>query len=182
MRTLRWLHWAAAVATVLVALPAFAYKIQIADHTSLNIDYLLQTQASFVEKGAPDGTAWSKDFFIRRSRILLFGELWKNISFFFETDQANWGKGGKWDAAFFVQDAYVTFKVVDAFMVDVGMVMLPFSRANLQGAIGLTQDVDMDWGFGYAERDVDSPWWGDIKEDKNYISRTYWIGFSSTLF
>lgn len=47
---------------------------------------------------------------------------------------------------------------------------------------GLTQDVDMDWGFGYAERDVDSPWWGDIKEDKNYISRTYWIGFSSTLF
>ncbi|MBM4118213.1 hypothetical protein FJ251_10830 [bacterium] len=47
---------------------------------------------------------------------------------------------------------------------------------------GLAQDVDLDPGFGYAERDVDSPWWGDIKEDKNYISRTYWIGFSSTLF
>lgn len=47
---------------------------------------------------------------------------------------------------------------------------------------GLPEDVDMDWGFGYAERDVDSPWWGDIKEDKNYITRTYWIGFSSTLF
>ncbi len=137
MRTLRWLRWGAAVAIVLVAMPAFAYKIQIAEHTSLNIDYLLQVQAQFVEKGAPDGTAWSKDFFVRRSRILLFGDLWKNISFFFETDQANWGKGGKWDAAFFVQDAYMTFKIVEAFQVDVGMILLPFSRANLQGAIGL---------------------------------------------
>ncbi|HOI08881.1 MAG TPA: porin [Myxococcota bacterium] len=137
MRTLRWLRWAAAIATVLIAMPAFAYKIQIAEHTTLNIDYLLQVQAQFAEKGAPDGTAWSKDFFVRRSRILLFGDLWKNISFFFETDQANWGKGGKWDAAFFVQDAYVTFKVVEAFQVDVGMILLPFSRANLQGAIGL---------------------------------------------
>ncbi len=49
-------------------------------------------------------------------------------------------------------------------------------------SFGLPKAVDMDFGFGYAERDVDSPWWGDIKEDKNYISRTYWIGFSSTLF
>lgn len=48
--------------------------------------------------------------------------------------------------------------------------------------LGLPDDVDVDYGFGYAERDVDSPWWGDIKEDKNYISRTYWVGFSSTLF
>ena len=47
---------------------------------------------------------------------------------------------------------------------------------------GLPKGVSLDYGFGYAERDVDSPWWGDIKEDKNYISRTYWIGFSSTLF
>ena len=122
---------------MLVAMPAFAYKIQIADHTSLNIDYLLQVQAQFAEKGAPDGTAWSKDFFVRRSRILLFGDLWKNISFFFETDQANWGKGGKWSSVFFVQDAYMSFKIVEAFNVDVGMILLPFSRANLQGAIGL---------------------------------------------
>jgi hypothetical protein len=50
------------------------------------------------------------------------------------------------------------------------------------GNFGLPDAVDMDYGFGYAERDVDSPWWGDIKEDKNYISRTYWIGFSTTLF
>lgn len=137
MRTQRWIRGMVAVGVMLVAMPAFAYKIQIAEHTALNIDYLLQVQAQFAEKGAPDGTAWSKDFFVRRSRILLFGDLWKNISFFFETDQANWGKGGKWDAAFFVQDAYVSFKIVEAFQVDVGMILLPFSRANLQGAIAL---------------------------------------------
>ena len=37
--------------------------------------------------------------------------------------------------------------------------------------------VDMSFGFSYAQRDTDSPWWGDIKEDKNWIVRT---GRSST--
>jgi hypothetical protein len=42
--------------------------------------------------------------------------------------------------------------------------------------------IGTNFGFSYAERDVDSPWWGDIKEDKNWISRTWWLGFSYKLF
>ena len=49
-------------------------------------------------------------------------------------------------------------------------------------SFGLPKDVDMSYGFSYAQRDTDSPWWGDIKEDKNWISRTWWLGFSTTLF
>lgn len=54
--------------------------------------------------------------------------------------------------------------------------------AKLQEWIGWNQSISANYGFGYAERDVDSPWWGDIKEDKNWISRTYWVGFSTRLF
>lgn len=54
--------------------------------------------------------------------------------------------------------------------------------ARLQEWIGWEPSIRMNFGFSYAERDVDSPWWGDIKEDKNWISRTYWVGFSTRLF
>lgn len=134
------------VATVLLAsVPAFAWKFELGENTNLNIDYLLQVQAQFQEKSAPNKTDYSKDFFIRRSRILLFGDLWKGISFFMETEQANFGKGGNWDVSFFVQDAFMSFKAHDAFIVDVGMILLPFSRANIQGAIGLNA---MDYHTG----------------------------------
>ncbi len=53
---------------------------------------------------------------------------------------------------------------------------------KLQELMGWDRSISMNYGFGYAERDVDSPWWGDIKEDKNWISRTYWVGFSTRLF
>lgn len=120
-----------------VSLPARAWKFELGEHTNLNIDYLLQVQAQFAEDGAPNKTDWSKDFFLRRSRILLFGDLWKGISFFMETEQANFGKGGNWDQPFFIQDAFVSFKLHEAFIVDVGMILLPFSRPNMQGALGL---------------------------------------------
>ena len=138
MRTGIHLTRAIVVATVLLAsLPAFAWKFELGENTNLNIDYLLQTQAQFQEKAAPNGKDYSKDFFLRRSRILLFGDLWKGISFFMETEQANFGKGGNWDVSFFVQDAFMSFKIHDAFIVDAGMILLPFSRANFQGAVGL---------------------------------------------
>ncbi len=145
MRNTRFLAAILATATLLASVPAFAWKIEIGEHTNLNIDYLLQVQAQFQEDAAPNKNDYSKDFFIRRSRILLFGDLWKGISFFMETEQANFGKGGDWSASFFIQDAFLTLKAHDAFMVDVGMILLPFSRPSIQGAIGLNA---MDYHTG----------------------------------
>jgi len=53
---------------------------------------------------------------------------------------------------------------------------------EISGARSLTERIDMDFGFRYGERIVDSPWWGDIREDKNWIQRTYSIGFSTAVF
>ncbi len=127
-----------AVAAILLASsPAFAWKFDLGEHTNLNVAALIQFQAQFQEKGAPDGTAWSKDFYLRRVRMLLWGDVWKGISFFVDTEQPNWGKGGDWSAAMIISDAFVTFKVVDEFMVDAGMMLLPFARHGHQSAPGL---------------------------------------------
>lgn len=155
-----WLRTAVVAACLLASMPAFAWKFEIGENTNLNVDYLLQVQAQFAEKAAPNKVDWSKDFFVRRSRILLFGDLWKGISFFMETDQVNWGKYGDWSAQFFVQDAFLTLKAHDAFMVDVGMILLPFSRANFQGAIGLN---GLDYHTGVIKfHDGSQKVWRDV--------------------
>jgi hypothetical protein len=124
-------------ALMLSASPAFAYKVQIGEDMVLNLDFLLQVQASFVENGAPSGEHWSKDFFVRRSRILLFGELTKSVSFFVETDQVNFGKNGDFSSPFFIQDAFMSFKPFEDLSVDAGLILLPFTRHSYTGAIAL---------------------------------------------
>lgn len=118
---------------------AFAYKIEVNEESNLNLDFLLQAQMVVADKAAPNKHDWGKDFFIRRVRLIFFGDVMKNVSFFIETDMANWGKGGDWSVAnaFFIQDAFMTFKLADEFMVDAGMIITPFSRHGYQGAVTL---------------------------------------------
>jgi len=122
---------------VTVSVPAQAAKIFEKDDMVLNLGWLMQAQMAVEQDKNPAGDGWGKDFFIRRNRFLFYGNLNKNISFFFETDQANWGKEGDWSSTFFVQDAFASFKIVDEFIVDVGMLLAPFTHHTLQGAIGL---------------------------------------------
>jgi hypothetical protein len=124
---------------VAVSSPALAYKIDVSDETKLNLDFLLQAQMVVAQNAAPTKVDWGKDFFVRRVRLIFFGDVIKNVSFFIETDMVNWGKGGDWSLsnAFFIQDAFMTFKVVDEFMVDAGMIITPFSRHGYQGAVAL---------------------------------------------
>ena len=136
MRTVQSL--VVALVVVCVSAPAWAYKWQISDDSYIGVGALIQAQAQFTEDAAPSGDTWSKDFFLRRARIMVFGQLNKYVSFFMETDTPNFGKNGNWDTnQFFIQDAYGTFKVVDEFMVDAGMILLPFTRHNLIGATSL---------------------------------------------
>ncbi len=53
---------------------------------------------------------------------------------------------------------------------------------RIEASRKLPYGVSGKFGFQYAERDVDSPWWGDIKEDKNWIQRTWWFAMSYKLF
>lgn len=132
------IHFLVFILALVWAAPASAYKLESSEHTFLNINFLMQFHGQLIEKGAPDKTSWGKDAFMRRTRLILSGGIMKNISFFFDTDMPNWGKNNDWGTPnFIVQDAFITFKVVDQFMVDGGIIIPPFSRHGQQSAVSL---------------------------------------------
>lgn len=128
------------------------------DDAKLQLGYLLQVQGAFTEDEAPKGDTWGKDFFLRRSRFIVAGNVTKDISFFMETEQANMGKNGDWSAPFFVQDAFVSFKIIPEFIIDTGMIIVPFTHHFLQGATNLNS---LDYHAGLNKYPAGHKVWRD---------------------
>jgi hypothetical protein len=128
---------AAALALVLVpSSPARAAKIVIDDNTNVTLSALLQPQAAVTQDAAPDGSP-STDFFLRRARLIVGGQIGKVVSFFVDTEQSNLGKDGNWETSVFVQDAFVSLAPTDFLTIDAGMMLIPFTRHDLQSAASL---------------------------------------------
>jgi hypothetical protein len=87
--------------------------------------------------GAADGESPSFDFFLRRARLMVYGSVTKELSYFVETDQPNFGKGGDYTSSMFIQDAFFSYAFVPEFTVDAGMMLVPLSHHTIEGAIGL---------------------------------------------
>lgn len=85
----------------------------------------------------PDTKNPSFDFFMRRARILVYGNVTKDLAYFIETDQPNLGKGGDFNQTMFVQDAFFSYTFVPELKIDVGMMLVPLSHHTIEGAIGL---------------------------------------------
>lgn len=125
-----------ALVALLPAGPAVAAKIPINDEATLNVSILLQPQLQLIKDGAPVGDVGT-DLYLRRVRLLFFGNVTKHLSFFAETDQPNFGKDGNFDVAFYIQDAFLSYEFLEKVYVDAGFLIAPLSRHNLQGAIAL---------------------------------------------
>jgi hypothetical protein len=115
---------------------AHAAKIVIDDNTNVTISALLQPQAAVAQDAAPDGSAGT-DFFLRRARLILGGQIGQHVSFFVDTEQANLGKDGNWETSVFVQDAFLSLSPTDFLSIDAGMMLIPFTRHDLQSAASL---------------------------------------------
>ena len=87
--------------------------------------------------GAPDGKSPSLDFFARRIRLMSWGSVTRDLSYFVETDQPNFGKGGDFSSSTYIQDAFLTYTVAPEFKIDAGMMLVPFARHTIEGAVGL---------------------------------------------
>ncbi|MDX2051838.1 MAG: porin [Polyangiaceae bacterium] len=94
----------------------------------------------------PDGKSEraSVDTYLRRVRLVVSGNISKELSFFLDTDQPNWGKAGSFQGAgsgfsspFYVQDAFLSYELGPEAKVDAGMMLLPFSHQTLEGAASL---------------------------------------------
>ena len=105
-------------------------KFTFGKHRWVTLHYLLQVQG-YSENvydssaGETEGNeVWSRGFEIRRSRLILKGQVAKNISFFMQTDDirvGNQGPGEQYDSdtalkdkkGVYTQDAFINYKVAD---------------------------------------------------------------------
>jgi len=119
--------------------------IKVNDDVNFKLGVLGQVQADWLDDTATGDT--TQNLFIRRARLLFGGQVAKNVTFFIETDAPNLGKtlanGKNINPQVIVQDAYGEFKVSDAFMLDAGLMFVPFSRNSVQTAGSL---LPIDYG------------------------------------
>src|SRR5436190_11809131 len=108
--------------------------IKVNEDVNFKLGVLGQFQADWLEDPAFDDTM--QNLFIRRIRLLFGGQVAKNVTFFVETDAPNLGKtlltGKNISPGVVVQDAFGEFKAHDAFMLDAGLMFVPFSRNSIQ--------------------------------------------------
>ena len=122
-----------------------------ADKPAIKVRFLLQGQAQFTEDGNPGEDGWGNEMFLRRARIILAGKVNKWIHFFVETDNPGMGKNGNWDVKTYIQDAFVDFRMYKEFRVAAGMILLPFTHMNRQGATSLnTLDYHNPFSKGFV--------------------------------
>jgi hypothetical protein len=116
-------------------------KIESANGSaSLKLGLLLQPQFETIGSESADNEGSSNNLFLRRTRVLIGGTLFKTIEYFFETDSTNLFKadpttGTKTGFGVNVQDAFMTWKAYeDMVKFDVGYMLTPGAHNALQGA------------------------------------------------
>jgi hypothetical protein len=136
----------------LVPPSASPLRIDGPNGTSIRIGLLLQPQLQAVN--SPTLSGYSKNMYLRRTRILLGGTLLDKIEYFVDTDypnlflDSNTGTAAAPDylkntTGMNVQDAFVTFKAMGNMLkVDVGYMLPAMAHNALQGAGTL-------YGFDY---------------------------------
>lgn len=121
---------------LLTARPAHAVKVPLGEDAFINLGVLLQPQMQIARDAAPVGDVGT-DFYLRRVRLIVSGNVTKKLSFFIETDQPNFGRDENFNVAFYVQDAYVAYEFLDKVWLDAGLILVPFSHQGMQGAATL---------------------------------------------
>ena len=143
---------APAAASMAIAPTASPLKIEDPSGNSIRFGLLLQPQYQAVGSSALN--SYSHNLFIRRTRLLVGGKLLGKLEFFVDTDYPNlfldsntaaegapevFAKNGP---GMILQDAFVTYKVLDgpmedALKVDAGFMLPPMSHNAVQGAATL---------------------------------------------
>jgi hypothetical protein len=120
----------------LLATPALAGpKWEVGENAWLSLAFLGQAQATHTEDADQ-----KNDFFLRRGRIILAGQVMDGVKFFVETDNDNAGKRGRDDqnTGTDIQDAFIDVRLGHSnHWVEAGLILLPFSFENKSSAAKL---------------------------------------------
>jgi hypothetical protein len=98
-------------------------------------------QDATAASAGPQG--YQQNFYLRRARLMMGGNIGDNISFFFQTDDPKLGITPKNLATGFVlQDAFMEYKVSNHLQIAGGEMLIPFSRQGLQSTLSFyTLDI-----------------------------------------
>ncbi len=108
-------------------------KWEITDDSWLKLSLLGQVHFSYMDKAVD-----KEDFYLRRGRIILAGQIQDGINFFVETDNDNAGKSGAPEASMDIQDAWMDVRFGHSdHWVQAGLILLPFSFENRSSAASL---------------------------------------------
>jgi hypothetical protein len=170
------LRWVAAAA-VLVGLmaPGAAQAqaiIKVNDDVNVKFGLLLQGWADWNQDTATSG--YMENLFLRRARFIVGGQVAKNVTFFFETDNPNLGKAPKaLGTGLIVQDAYLEWKIADAFILDGGLILIPMSRNGLQSA---ASQLSLDYGaFTFLNGAGANPTQSSTGRDTGFQAKGYLV-------
>jgi len=137
--------------SLLLAPAAFATKVPIPiEGATLNVSVQVQTEGLINESGAPNGNDVSYDIFVRRTRLLVNGDISQNFSYLFQIDNANFGKFGNFTGRAIVQDAWIGWAPTgitggNVIYIDAGLLLIPISRHLLNSTTNfITADVHTD--------------------------------------
>ncbi|MEJ2689703.1 MAG: hypothetical protein P8130_07095, partial [Deltaproteobacteria bacterium] len=127
-----------AIATMFIlwlflSVPAFAGpKIDFGEDSYMKFGILGQPHFSYMSDAAEE-----HDFYLRRLRLIMDGQIMKGVKVFVETDYANAGRNGV-DAKMDIQDAFVDVQLLDTdHWVEGGLILRPFSFENASSAASL---------------------------------------------
>jgi hypothetical protein len=141
------------LALALLVTPAASYAVKVPvpiDGVTLNVNVQLQTQLLANENGNASGSGWSADVFVRRTRLLVNGDIGQNLSYLLQLDNANFGKYGNYSGRAIVQDAWVGWAPTgisgpNVIFIDAGILLLPISHHLLESTTNfITADVHTD--------------------------------------
>ena len=129
---------AAGLALALLPDPARAQVVvKVNDTVNFRLGFQLQGWAEYLQDPISEG--YQQSLYFRRVRLYAAGNIAKNVSFVFDTDQPNAGKSTTTltkdlSAGLRVNDAFGEWKVFgnDQFILDVGKMLVPITRNSLQ--------------------------------------------------
>jgi hypothetical protein len=111
-------------------------SIKVGDDVNIRFGTLLQGWGDWTQDAATEG--YFQNLYLRRVRLLVGGQVARNITFFIETDNPNLGRAPKnLGTGFIVQDALAEVKFSDALTISGGLMFVPFCRNCIQSAATL---------------------------------------------
>jgi hypothetical protein len=137
--------------SLLLAPAAFATKVPIPiEGATLNLSVQVQTQILINENGTPNGQDPSFDLYVKRTRLLVNGDINQNFSYLIQVDNANFGRYGNFTGRAIIQDAWVGWAPTgitggNVIFIDAGLLLIPVSHNLLESTTNfIVADAQLD--------------------------------------